>query len=131
MNSHKVHFVIDLTILEGKFEDFAATVKLMTDDTAKEPGALEYEWFLSKDRSRCRLLETYANEDAVQKHLAGAVVQKLVPKLLTFATISRFEVYGIPDAQSAAALTSLGAEIYPHWHGLGSRQSSTPSSGAR
>ena len=57
MNLHKVHFVIDLTIHQGKFEEFAATVKLMTDGTAKEPGALEYEWFLNDDRSRCRLLE--------------------------------------------------------------------------
>ena len=56
MNSHKVHFLIDLTIHQGKFDDFAATVKLMTDGTAKESGALGYEWFLSNDRSRCRLL---------------------------------------------------------------------------
>jgi quinol monooxygenase YgiN len=124
MNSHKVHFLIDLKIGEGKFEDFVTTVKSMTDGTAKEPGALGYEWYLSNDHSRCRLLETYANEDAVQKHLAGAVVQELVPKLLAFATISRFEVYGIPDAQSAAALSSFGAEIYGHWHGLRSQSES-------
>lgn len=131
MNSDKVHFVVDLSIGEGKFEDFVTTVKLMTDGTAKEPGALGYEWFLSDDHSRCRLLETYANADAVQKHLAGAVVQELVPKLLAFATISRFEVYGTPDVQSAAALRSFGAEIYRHWHGLQSQQSSTSSSGTR
>jgi quinol monooxygenase YgiN len=118
MNSQKVHFLIDLTIGEGKFEDFATLVKLMTDGTANEPGALDYEWYLSNDRSRCRLLETYENVGAMQKHLASPVVQVLVPKLLAFATISRFEVYGTPDAQSAAVLTSFGAEIYPHWRGL-------------
>jgi quinol monooxygenase YgiN len=93
----------------------------MTSGTAKEPGALEYEWFLSDDSSRCRLLETYVNVEAMQKHMAGAVVKELVPKLLGFAAISRFEVYGAPDAQSAATLTSFGAQIYPHWHGLPSR----------
>lgn len=118
MNSQKIHFLIDLTIHQGKFDDFAATVKLMTAGTAKEPGALEYEWYLSSDRSRCRLLETYANVEAMQKHLAGSVVQELVPKLLTFAAINRFEVYGSPDAQSSAALGSFGAQTYPHWHGL-------------
>jgi len=116
MNSQKVHFLIDFTINE--FDDFAATVKIMTERTTKEPGALEYEWFLGKDHRRCRLVEIYANVEAMQAHLAGTVVQELVPKLLSFATVNRFEVYGQPDAQSAAVLASFGAEIYPHWQGL-------------
>jgi quinol monooxygenase YgiN len=124
VNSNKVHFVIDLAIHEGKFDDFAATLKRMTDGTTREPGALAYEWYLSDDHSRCRLLETYANADAMKQHLAGPVVQELVPKLLTFSTIKRFEVFGTPDAQSAAALTSMGAQIFGHWHGLVSQQSS-------
>jgi len=130
MNSNKVHFVIDLAIHEGKFADFAATLKLMTDGTAREPGALVYEWYLSEDRSRCRLFETYANTDAMKQHLAGPVVQELVPKLLMFSAIKRFEVYGTPDAQSAATLASMGAQIFGHWHGLPARQSSAHGSGA-
>jgi quinol monooxygenase YgiN len=122
MNSQHVHLLIELAIREGKFEDFATTVRSMTAGTAKEPGALGYEWFLSADRSSCRLLETYANAEAVQAHLAGPVVRELVPQLLGSATISRFEVYGNPDAQSAAALSSFGAQIYRHWHGLPSRE---------
>jgi quinol monooxygenase YgiN len=123
MNTQRVHFVIDLAIHGGKFDDFAAIVRSMTDGTATEAGALEYEWFLSKDNSRCRLLETYANAEAVQAHLAGAVVHELVPKLLAFATISRFEVYGVLDGPSAMTLSSFGAEIYRHWHGLASQRS--------
>jgi len=121
MNSRKVHFLIDLTIREGKFEDFAATVKSMTAGTEQEPGALAYEWYLSNDQRRCRLLETYADTNAVQAHLTGTVVRELVPKLLSSAAISRFEVYGVPDAQSAADLSSFGAEIYRHWQGFRSR----------
>jgi len=127
MNSQRVHFLIDLTIHEGKFDDFAATVRSMTAGTAKEPGALEYEWFLSKDNSRCRLLEIYADVEAMKAHLASTVVRELVPKMLGFATVNRFEVYGVPDDASAAFLTSFGAEIYRHWHGLGSQQSGVAS----
>jgi quinol monooxygenase YgiN len=122
VKSQQEHFLIDLAIREGKFEDFVTTVRLMTAGTAKEPGALGYEWFLSNVRSSCRLLETYASAEAVQAHLAGPVVRELVPKLLAFATISRFGVYGDPDTQSAAALSSFGAQIYRHWHGLPSQQ---------
>jgi len=122
MTSQHVHLLIDLAIREGKLEDFATTVRLMTTGTAKEPGALGYEWYLSDDRSSCRLLETYASSEAVQAHLAGPVVREFVPKLLAVATLSRFEVYGNPDTRSAAALSSFGAQIYRHWHGLPSRQ---------
>ena len=118
MNSHKVHFVIDLTIQQGKFEDFAGTVRQMIGGTAKESGALCYEWYLSSDNCRCRLLETYANAEAAGKHMSGAVVKELVPKLLTVAKLERFEVYGTPDEPSAAALKAVGAEIFGHWQGL-------------
>src|SRR5579871_5318560 len=101
MNSDRVHFVIDLAIHPGKFDDFDTLVQSMVANTAKEPGALQYEWFLSPDNSRCRLLETYANVAAMQAHLSGTVVRDLVPKLLAFASISRFEVYGSPDEASA------------------------------
>ena len=130
MNSQKVHFLIDLAIHEGKFEDFEATVKLMTRDTGNESGALEYEFYLSDDRSCCRLLEIYTDVSAMQEHLASSVVKELVPKLLALATITRFEVYGAPDPQSAAALKSLGAQIFSHWHGIRPQQSSTAISGA-
>ena len=118
MNADQIHFIIDFAIADGKFDDFSAALKLMTERTAKEPGALAYEWFLSDDQRRCRLMETYADVNAMKEHLSGTVVQELVPKLLALAKISRFEVYGAPDAQSAVALKSFGAEIFRCWSGL-------------
>lgn len=123
MNSQTVHFLVEFEIHEGKFDDFAATAKIMTDGTARESGALGYEWFVSHDRKHCRLLETYANADAVQAHLQSAVVREWVPKIVAFATISRFEVYGTPNEASAKELSAFGAKIYQHWHGLPSQQS--------
>jgi quinol monooxygenase YgiN len=124
MNSHCVYFVVDLTIEEEKFDDFQRMARTMIE--GRESGALAYEWFLSKDEKRCRLIEVYANPEAVQAHLNGHVVQQLEPKLLAFCTINRFEVYGVPDPKSAAALKGLGAEIYSPWHGL-SEQPTSPS----
>jgi quinol monooxygenase YgiN len=113
MVSERIHFVIDFTIHEGKFDDFAATVKSIAAGTAKEAGALEYEWYLSKDNNRCRLVEIYADVEAMQAHMASSVVHELVPKLLGFATLSRFEVYGAPDEASAATLSSIGCRDLP------------------
>jgi quinol monooxygenase YgiN len=115
MDSRCVHFVPDLVIHEGKLEEFERIVKSMNEGTARESGALGYEWFLSKDGKRCRLLETYANAAAVQEHLSGHVVQQLVLQLRGCSTVNRFEVYGVPDAPAAAALETFGAEIFRHW----------------
>jgi len=53
----------------------------MTAGTAKEPGALSYELFLSDDNSSWRLLETYVNSVAPEAHLPGLPVRELVPHL--------------------------------------------------
>lgn len=118
MNTQAVYFLLDLNILDGRQNDFERVAQAMTEGTQKESGALSYEWFLSADGKSCRLLETYVDSEAVQAHLAGHVVQQLVPKLLEFSSIARFEVYGSPDAQSAAALEAFGAEIFKGWKGL-------------
>jgi quinol monooxygenase YgiN len=118
MDSRSVYFVLDLTVNDGKFEEFERIVRAMNEATAGEAGALAYEWFLSKDGKRCRLVELYANADAVQAHLGGAAVQQWVPKLLEVSSLSRFEVYGVPDAGAAAALEGFGAEIFRYWKGI-------------
>lgn len=84
--------------------------------TRREPGALGYDWCLSPDRRQCRLLETFANADAVVAHLTGPVVQEYVPKILAVAALDSFEVYGDPGPKGSAMLAEFGAAIYPHWH---------------
>lgn len=86
--------------------------------TLKEPGALAHEWFLSADHKRCLLLETYVDANAVLAPMKGPAVA-LVPKLLETSSINSFEVYGDPGAEAAKMLTGIGAEIFPHWLGLG------------
>ena len=118
MNAQRVHLQIDLAVRDGKFAEFEQTVAAMAAGTAKEPGALGYEFYLSDDRRSARLLETYADAAALQAHFAGPVVRELVPKLLASASVERFEVYGRPSAETAATLAAFGARIYPHWRGL-------------
>ena len=118
MDPSNIHFLLDLTINQGKSGELESIIKAMNDATALEPGALAYEWYLSKDGVHCRLFETYADAAAVQAHLSGTAVQQYVPKMLGLCTLDRFEVYGIPDAESAAALEGFGAKIFRHWKGI-------------
>ncbi|MGA3211527.1 MAG: antibiotic biosynthesis monooxygenase [Terriglobales bacterium] len=119
MNQQAVRFAVDLTINEGKFDDFQGCMHTMISATRKEAGALGYDSYLSSDRRRCRILETYADANAVLAHLTGPVVQQWVPKLLEASSLSRFEVYGDPGPEASRMLASFGAEIFALWQGLG------------
>jgi quinol monooxygenase YgiN len=114
----QVHFLVELTVHDGKFDTFDGIAQEMIAHTQKEPGALRYEWCLSADRKRCRLLETYADADAVLAHINGPAVQQGVPKMLENSTLNRFEVYGDPGPQAAATLKAVGAEIFSAWSGF-------------
>ena len=114
-----VRFTVELTINEGKFTEFERIAQTMIARSLEEPGTLGYDWFLSVDRRRCRLVETYTGADAVLAHLTGPVVQELVPKLLQGSSLDGFEVYGDPGPKAAEMLAGVGAEIFELWHGLG------------
>ncbi|HKD85063.1 MAG TPA: antibiotic biosynthesis monooxygenase [Terriglobales bacterium] len=118
MPAQRVYVLVELTVHDGKFSDFASIAQEMTAGTEKEPGTLGYEWHLSRDRKLCRLLETYADANALLTHFKGAVVQQLVPRALEFAGVDRFEVYGDPGAEATAMLANFGAQIFDRWQGL-------------
>jgi quinol monooxygenase YgiN len=121
MGAKTVHFAIDLAIHEGKLAAFEETATAMVAGTQKERGAQGYEWYLSRDRKSCRLLETYANADAAWAHCKGPVVGNLVPKLLESAHITSFEVYGDPGSELSTMLAGFGAAFFEYKQGLASK----------
>src|SRR5450755_4943107 len=116
MSSKIVRFTVSLNIADGKLEAFEKIAEAMLAATRRETGALGYDWYLSSDHRTCRLLETYANADAVVTHLTGPVVQESVPKLLAVAALNSFEVYGDPGPKASAMLAGFGAVIHAPWH---------------
>src|SRR5271155_1672337 len=111
MSKQMVRFNVDLTINEGTLDAFRDIVQAMIAGTQKESGALAYEWYLSGDRKRCRLVENYKDADAVAAHITGPVARELVPKMLAVSRLDRFEVYGDPGPKAAESLAGIGAEI--------------------
>jgi len=118
MDSHSVHILVEATINDGSLAAFEGVVEQMLAGSQKEPGTRGYEWHLSPDRKRCRLLETYADANALLAHFKGPVVQQLVPKLLERCKIDRFEVYGEPGTEARAMMAEFGTEIFDRWKGL-------------
>jgi quinol monooxygenase YgiN len=118
--SRQVHLNVSLAIRDGKLDEFQAVARELLGITRKEPGTLAYEWYLSDDGKRCKLIESYADADALLAHIAGAAgAQVGVPKLLRTAEVTGFQVYGDPDPKAKEVLAGFGAEIFFRWDGLG------------
>ncbi len=113
-----VRLNVALTVHDGKLAAFEEIARAMVNGTQQEPGTLAYDWHFSADRKRCRLVETYANADAMVAHIKGPVVQQLVPKILEVSSLDRFEVYGNPGPEGTRILAPLGADIYSDWLGV-------------
>jgi quinol monooxygenase YgiN len=118
MNAPFVYLVVELDINEAKSAELESIAKAMTAGSQREPGTVGYEFSLSADGKRCRLLETYVNADAVLAHFTGPVVRELVPQMLGAVNLDRFEVYGDPGETAAAMLKGFGAEIFRPWDGF-------------
>jgi quinol monooxygenase YgiN len=118
MSNNAVYFLVSFKINEGQFVTFKEIAQAMIAFTQNEPGSLAYEWYFSSDHTRGRLVETYADQNAVNAHMAGRAVQELVPKIRELSSITGFEVYGDPGAKAAEILSKIGAETFQHWNGL-------------
>ncbi len=53
----------------ARVDEFKALAAEMLDITKGDPGALQYDWYMSDDNTRCVLRETYADSDALLAHL--------------------------------------------------------------
>jgi quinol monooxygenase YgiN len=113
-----VYLLVELSIQDGQLDALLKVAGETIAGSQGEAGTLGYEWFLSADGKRCRLLESYASAEALLSHLKGPVVQQLVPKMLPYVTVDGFEVFGDPGPEAAAMLANFSAQMFEHWGGL-------------
>lgn len=115
MSDKMVQFTVHFSIQEGRFSEFKRVAREMCVLTADEPGTLAYDFFLSDNHQSGRLCEKYVDADAVNAHMNGPVVQKLVPELLQSGNVDQFDVNGDPGPEAAAMLKTFGATIFKPW----------------
>ena len=113
------HIVTDfeLSIKEGKLDDFKAIVNTMIEMTdVNEPNTVVYEWYINEDGSECHLLETFKDSDAFMTHLGN--VGHMFDTLFQFATMTRAKIYGSPSVELQQALDPLGVQYFAHFNGV-------------
>ena len=106
-----------LSIKEGKLDDFKAIVSTMVEITnLNEPNTLVYEYHINEDGTECHLLETFKDSDAFMVHLGN--VGHLFDTLFESATMTRAKIYGNPSAELQQALDPLGVEYFAYLNGI-------------
>ena len=118
MSTNRIRLLVDIDIADGKFAEFETIARQMASVSEQEPGTLGYHFVLSADRRRCRLVEGYVDQAAIEAHFAGPAVQEWVPKLVQVGTPVRMEIYGDPGPKVTAMAAGFGAVVFPAWVGF-------------
>jgi len=103
--SQHVHWLLELSINDGKQADFIAVMHDMIASTEGEDGALIYEWCFTEDESVCTIYERYRDSDAVLTHLAA--FSQFAERFLGAATPTRMTVMGHPNETALEKLSGL------------------------
>jgi quinol monooxygenase YgiN len=118
MSRQTVRLTVGFVVSNERLEEFKGVAQAMTAVTAAEPGTLGYEWFVSGDGKRFRLVETYVDARAIEAHFMGPAVQQWVPRLVPICKVDGFEIYGDPGPIVAEMAAGLGATFFQYWFGI-------------
>lgn len=106
---HNVHWLLEIDIKDGEQQNFTKLADEMSQATmADEPGAMNYEWFLSADGGHCHIYERYRDSAATMVHL-GNFGSKFAERFLGMVTPTRLVVFGDPNQEVRDALAAFGA----------------------
>jgi quinol monooxygenase YgiN len=116
--SEHVSWMLTLEIRPGQEDALRALIPEMVSATyADEPGALDYEWYVSEDGTRLHLFERYEDSAATLVHLANFVA-RFASRFLACLKPTGFTVYGSPSAEVQAALSAMGPVFMPRAAGF-------------
>lgn len=107
MTNH-VYWLLELSIKDGHLDSFRSLMSEMASATqTDEPGALNYEWWISEDNATCHIYERYADSAAAMVHL-GNFGSKFMERFMSDVDPTGFTVYGNPDDTVKGALAGFG-----------------------
>ena len=75
----------------------------------KDPGTLQYDWFISTDKSECEIRETYDSSEAFLAHLSN--LSDLLSILYErFASDHTVAIYGEPSPELLEMIKARGVD---------------------
>ncbi len=115
--SNNVSWNLQLSINDGKLDDFRALMEEMVAATANEAGCLAYEWFISEDGTTCHINERYVDSGALMVHL-GNFGANFAERFMACVTPTAFSVYGDASSDVREALAGFGPAHYGPFGGF-------------
>jgi quinol monooxygenase YgiN len=113
MDQDALHWIIELSINEGKQYEFQKLAKEMSNMVrCTELGTRNYEWFLSENGNKCLVIETYDSSNSALVHVRGEAINKIFPEVLKVAKITRFEICGKPSKELVDELADDKVGLY-------------------
>ena len=108
--SDNVFWVVELAIKPGQLDAFKALMNDMVAATkANEPGALNYEWFISEDGTTCHIYERYADSAAVLAHAGNFAA--FGERWAALTEVTRTNAYGTPSDEVKGLLGAFNATL--------------------
>ena len=116
----KLQISANMKIRPGMIDGFKnQAAECISKVKQKDPGTLQYDWFLNDDNTECEIRETYENSDALLAHVEN-LREPLRILFERFATDHSVVIYGDPSAQLLENAKSRGVsfKIYSLLQGL-------------
>jgi quinol monooxygenase YgiN len=99
-----------MRIRDGMLEDFKRhAAECVQRVKQKDPGTIQYDWFISSDNSECEIRETYKNSEGFLAHLSnlGDLLKTLYE---TYASDHSVEIYGDPSSELLEKIKARGVD---------------------
>ena len=112
-----IRAVAEVSIPEGKTNEIKKLVAEIIDKVeANEPNTMSYEWFFSNDESKCYVIQSYKDSDAVIDHLRN--IGELSGPLHEVAPLTGLMIFGSPSDELRQAINHVGPKYFEHWNGV-------------
>ena len=115
--SNEIQYVVTWAIKPGGLDAFKElaneAINLVRDN---EPEMKGYQWYFNDDETTCYTAEWHTSSESMLAHLQN--VGDVLAKILAYSDISKFDVFGNPNAQATEAVKGLGAQVYGYYDGF-------------
>jgi len=106
--SDVIRLIVESAILPNKSTELKAVLeRLIAHCRETEPGLLGFDWYINADETEVRVIETYANSDAVLFHFQNYASFR--PELDACRQLQKATLLGNPNEQLQQFVNSLSA----------------------
>lgn len=116
----KIQVSAKMKINLGMLEEFKQqAAKCVSTVKERDPGTLQYDWFISSDKTECEIREIYKSSEAVLKHQSN-IREPLGALFEKFGLPNSLVIYGDPSPEllEYAKASGIDIKIFTYLQGL-------------